>query len=147
MLTTTFLLSCVYSSIKQKGLATKLTTLNLYLHYIEYTTDASCSHHPRSTMWPNYYLGNTAEISLWGRDVVFCWSAAHLNENTKCRQLLNGFPQESCRQRIKLKLKANTVNLAFKLGSPFGEFLFHNIYFARTKPNLHSMRNSSFRER
>ena len=33
----------------------------------------------------------TAEIRLWGRNTVFCQSVAHLNENTKCRQLLNGF--------------------------------------------------------
>ena len=76
---------------------------------------------------------------FWGRAAVFFWSAAHLNKNTKCRQLLNGFCHESCRQRKKLKLRANTVNLALKLGLPFGEFSFHNIYFARTKLKLHSM--------
>ena len=74
-----------------------------------------------------------------GAAVVF-WSAAHLNENTvKCRQLLNGFRHESRSTAEKLKLRANTVNLALKLGSPFGEFSFHNIYFSRTKLKLHSM--------
>ena len=58
--------------------------------------------------------------------VVFCRSAAYLNENTKCRQPINGFHQESCRQRKKLKLRANTVNFAFNLGPPSGEFSFHN---------------------
>ena len=40
-----------------------------------------------------------------------------------------------------LKLRANTVNLAFKLGSLCGEFSCHNIYFARSKLKLHSMWN------
>ena len=34
LLTTTFCLSCVYSSVKQKEQAAKLSTLNLNLHYV-----------------------------------------------------------------------------------------------------------------
>lgn len=51
-------------------------------------------------------------ICCLGRAAQCFWSAAHLNENTKCRQLLNGFRHESWRQRKKLTLTANTVNFA-----------------------------------
>ena len=68
--------------------------------------------------------------------VVFWRSAAYLNENTKCRQLINGFHEESCRQRKELKLRANTVNFAFKLGPPSGEFSFHNFCQNQTEVAL-----------
>jgi len=46
---------------------------------------------------------DTPEICSWGLDAVFCWSVAHLNKNTKCQQLLNGFCHASCWQCKKLK--------------------------------------------
>ena len=65
-------------------------------------------------------LSDTAEIRFWGRDTVFCRSAVHLNKTTKCRQLSVVFASSLDDSEKSTKLRAHTVNLAFKLRSFVG---------------------------
>ena len=66
------------------------------------------THRRRTSGTPRKYV-------FWGRDTVFCGSAVHLNKSTKCRQFSVVFAPSLDDSEKSTKLRAHTVNLAFKL--------------------------------
>ena len=68
----------------------------------------------------NDMRGDTAEIRFLRRDTVFCGSAVHLNKTTKCRQFEVVFAPSLDDSERSSKLRAHTVNLAFKFRSFVG---------------------------